>query len=92
MIDMDQTTLEIFGLMAGAVTSIGFLPQLFRGYRRKKLDDVSYFMPIILAIGMAMWMIYGYLMEAMAVIVANMFGIVCCLTLIIMKKRYSIQG
>lgn len=86
---MDQTTLEIFGLIAGAITSLGFLPQLFRGYRTKKLDDVSYFMPGILAIGMTMWIVYGFLIEAMAVIIANFFGVMCCLVLIFLKKRYA---
>lgn len=86
---MDILTLEIFGLIAGAITSVGFLPQLFRGYKRKKLDDVSYFMPIILAIGMTLWFVYGLLIEALAVMIANVFGVICCLTLIIMKKRYS---
>ena len=43
---MDEVTLmdtavEILGLTAGAVTSMGFIPQLIRGYRTKKLDDVS---------------------------------------------------
>jgi uncharacterized protein with PQ loop repeat len=30
------------GLVAGAVTSMGFIPQLIRGYRTKELDDVSW--------------------------------------------------
>jgi len=86
---MDTLTLEIFGLIAGAITSTGFLPQLFRGYKRKKLDDVSYFMPILLAIGMSLWFIYGLILEAFAVIIANLFGVTCCLVLITMKKIYS---
>jgi MtN3 and saliva related transmembrane protein len=86
---MEEAALEIFGLIAGGVTSLGFLPQLFRGYKRKKLDDVSYYMPIILAIGMTMWILYGFFLEAMAVIIANSFGVMCCLTLIGLKKRYS---
>ena len=86
---MDLTALEIFGLIAGAVTSMGFLPQLVRGYKRKKLDDVSYYMPIILAIGMTMWFVYGILSEAIAIIIANTFGVICCVTLIILKKIYS---
>ena len=48
------------GLVAGAVTSMGFIPQLIRGYRTKELDDVSYFMPSILAIGMSLWFLYGF--------------------------------
>ena len=86
---MDSTSLEILGLIAGAVTSTGYLPQLFRGFKTKKLDDVSYFMPAILAIGMTLWLIYGIFLEAIAVIVANAFGISCSIVLIIMKKSYS---
>ena len=86
---METMVLEIFGLLAGAVTSMGFIPQLIRGYRTKKLDDVSYYMPIVLAVGMSMWLIYGVFKEAMAIILANSFGIICCLSLILMKKKYS---
>lgn len=85
---MDSAALELFGLFAGAVTSMGFIPQLVKGYRTKKLKDVSYFMPIVLAIGMTMWLIYGFFSEALAIIIANAFGIGCCLTLIVMKKKY----
>lgn len=85
---MNQT-LEILGLVAGAVTSVGYIPQLVKGYRTKKLEDVSYFMPAILAIGMVLWFIYGVLLESIAIIAANVFGIGCSVVLIIMKKMYS---
>lgn len=81
--------LEIFGLIAGAITSMGFIPQLIRGYNTKKLDDVSYYMPIILAIGMSLWFVYGLLQGALAVIIANIFGVGSCLVLIFMKSLYS---
>ena len=86
---MDSTALELFGLVAGAITSAGFIPQLIRGYRTKKLEDVSFFMPIVLTTGMTLWFIYGILLGALAVIVANILGVGCCLTLIFMKKIYS---
>jgi MtN3 and saliva related transmembrane protein len=86
---MDSILLEIFGLVAGTVTSIGFIPQIVRGYKTKKLDDVSYFMPTILAVGMTLWFIYGIFSNDIAIMVANAFGVGCCLTLIIMKKMYS---
>jgi MtN3 and saliva related transmembrane protein len=84
-----DTYIEILGLIAGAVTSLGFIPQLIKGYKTKKLDDISYYMPGILAIGMSLWLFYGVVIPAFAVIIANAFGIFCCLTLIYMKKKYS---
>ena len=81
--------MELFGLIAGAITSMGFIPQLIKGYRTRKLEDVSYFMPIVLAVGMSMWFIYGYLYESLAIMAANAFACSCCIILIIMKKKYS---
>jgi MtN3 and saliva related transmembrane protein len=83
------TNIELLGLIAGAITSMGFIPQLIKGYKTKKLEDVSYYMPIILAIGMTMWLIYGILKDALAIIIANAFAIICCMVLIFLKKIYS---
>ena len=77
------------GLIAGAVTSMGFIPQLIRGYRTKELDDVSYFMPSILAVGMSLWFLYGFFVQQFPIIVANAFGIGCCIVLLVMKKIYE---
>ena len=86
---MSSTYLEILGLIAGAVTSMGYLPQLFKGYKTKSLKDISYYMPGVLAIGMTLWLVYGIFLQAIAVIVANAFGISCSIVLIVMKKIYS---
>ena len=86
---MNSITIEIIGLVAGAITSMGYLPQIYKGYKTKKLNDVSYFMPGILALGMTLWFFYGILLEAIAVIIANIFGVACSILLIMMKKRYS---
>lgn len=81
--------IDLLGLMAGAITSLGFIPQLIRGYRTKKLDDVSYYMPLTLVVGMMLWLLYGIFVEKFPIIVANGFGICCCFTLMIMKRIYS---
>ncbi len=79
----------ILGFTAGAVTSVGFIPQLIRGYRTKKLHDVSYWMPLVLTTGMSLWLLYGILRNDIAIIVANSFGVFCNLLLLLMKKLYK---
>ena len=86
---MDFSPVELLGFVAGAITSMGFIPQLIRGYKTKKLDDVSYFMPAVLVIGMTLWFTFGYFSHSLAVMVANAFGVGCCIILILLKKRYS---
>ena len=86
---MGSAIVTFLGLIAGAITSLGFIPQLVRGYRTKKLDDISYYMPMVLAIGMTLWLIYGILLAEFPIIIANTFGVMCSIILIVMKKIYS---
>ena len=85
---MNFNIIEIIGLIAGIITSMGFLPQLFKGFKTKKLNDLSYFMPTVLSFGMSIWFLYGYLTNSIAVMIANSFGVICCIILIVMKKIY----
>jgi MtN3 and saliva related transmembrane protein len=85
---IDADLVEVFGLIAGIITSIGFIPQIIKGHRTKKLEDVSFHMLIVLAIGMSMWFVYGFLKEASAIVIANAIGISFSFVLIIMKSKY----
>ena len=86
---MNIDTLTFLGFIAGAITSFGFVPQLVKSYKTKKLDDVSYWMPMVLAAGMALWLLYGVLRNDLAIILANSFGVSCSILLLVMKKIYS---
>jgi MtN3 and saliva related transmembrane protein len=86
---MNYVTIEMIGLIAGIFTSIGFVPQLVKGFRVKKLDDISYYMPTLLAIGMTLWFTYGFLINSIAVMVANGFSICCNVLLVFLKYNYS---
>ena len=89
MYSTDSLLILILGLIAGFLTSFGFIPQLIRGYKTKKLDDVSYYFIFILALGMLIWLIYGILILQLPIIVANAFGVGFCISLIILKYKYS---
>ncbi len=74
-------------LLAGALTSTGYVPQIVKGYRTGRLQDVSIIMPAVLAAGMLMWLLYGLAREDLAIVVANIVGASLTLTLIAMKFR-----
>ncbi len=86
---MDIDVLLWLGFASGTITSIGFLPQLIKGYRTKHLEDVSYWMPAVIATGMTLWLVYGLFRSDIAIIVANAFGVGCNILLILMKKWYA---
>ena len=79
------------GLAAGIITSVGFLPQILKGYTTKHLQDVSYWMPAVIAVGMTLWLAYGLFRDDIAIIAANAFGVGCNILLIFMKRWYTRQ-
>ena len=82
-------TWTVLGLLAGTLTSSGFIPHIVKGFRTKRMQDVSLLMPSILAIGMGLWLIYGIAREDLAIIAANLAGCSFAGTIVAMKLMYD---
>lgn len=77
------------GLLAGIVTSCAVLPQIYRAFRTRQVRDISVWQPVLLVVGMGLWLLYGILIGDLPLIAANSFSISCNLVLIAMKVFYS---
>ena len=77
------------GFLAGALTSTGYLPQIVKGFRTKKMRDVSLLMPAVLGVGMLLWLVYGLAREDIVIVVANIVGSSLTAILVAMKMRYD---
>jgi MtN3 and saliva related transmembrane protein len=75
---MERIDIEYIGLAAGMLTTAAYVPQVYRTWRSKAVGDISLFMYLSMGLGVLLWMTYGVLIKAPAVIIAN--GL--CLTLI----------
>ena len=85
---------KIVGIIAAVCTTSGFIPQIIRGIRTKRLDDISPVMYTLLILGLSLWMSYGIHIEDMIIIVANATGLAFSIFIIFlrfkyMKERYS---
>jgi len=79
------------GLVAGALTSIAVIPQVVKTYRTRHARDISIWQPLLLDLGMILWLIYGILLRDLPLILANAFSIICN-TLLIGMKIYFKDG
>lgn len=77
------------GLLAGAITSGAAIPQVVRTYRTKHARDLSIWQPVLLDIGMLLWLVYGVIIGDLPLMLANAFSILCYTLLIIMKICYK---
>ncbi|GFE60518.1 SemiSWEET family sugar transporter [Geobacter sp. AOG2] len=76
------------GLIAGLLTSIAAIPQVAKTLRTRHARDISVWQPLLLSIGVALWMIYGMLIHNLPLILANIVPLVCNALLTGLKLYY----
>ena len=81
--------ISVIGFLAGALTTAGNLPQVWKTYRDKSAEGLSFRMLLILSLGLALWMVYGFLTDSLPLILTNGIGTVLIVSLIVMKWRFD---
>lgn len=76
------------GLVAGILTTASGIPQVVKSYRTRKVRDISVWQPVLLIVGMALWLAYGILLRDLPLIVANSVSLLCYTLLLIMKFSF----
>lgn len=79
----------ILGLLAGALVTASFIPQIIKIWKLKETKDISLWMYVIFTTGILLWLIYGILIEDLPVIVANVIGLMFASTVLFFKVKYG---
>ncbi len=79
---------DLIGTLAAILTTISFLPQALHTFRTKDVRGISLGMYSAFTLGVAMWLIYGILLEAWPVVIANVITLALASTILVMKLRY----
>ncbi len=82
---------KIVGIIAAICTTSGFIPQIIRGIRTKRLDDLSPVMYSLLIVGLSLWLTYGIHIEDMIIIVANAVALAFSLFIVCLRYKYMRQ-
>ncbi len=56
------------------------------------MDDVSVFMPLVLMVGMGLWLAYGVMLRDIPIVFWNAVSVTLNAGIILMKIRYSRKG
>lgn len=83
---METNTL---GLIAGALTTAAFVPQVVKTWRSRHTQDISLGMFAIFSIGVFLWLLYGIQLGALPVILANAITLVLSMTILVFKLKYK---
>jgi MtN3 and saliva related transmembrane protein len=79
--------ITVVGLLAGALTTGAWLPQIWRTWRTRSAGDLSWHYLAATAAGIATWLLYGVLSRDVAVIVTNVAACTLLSVLLLAKAR-----
>jgi MtN3 and saliva related transmembrane protein len=77
------------GLIAGALTTVAFIPQVIKIWKTKHATDISLGMFAIFSCGVLLWLFYGIEIDAVPVIVANAITLGLSLTILYFKIKFK---
>ena len=77
------------GFFAAFCTTIAFLPQAIKVFKSKSTKDISLYMFIIFTVGVLSWLIYGFVINDMPIILANAVTLILSFFILIYKIRYK---
>ncbi|MCH9659435.1 MAG: SemiSWEET transporter [Bacteroidetes bacterium] len=85
---MEFNAVEILGLFAAACTTFGFIPQMRKTWLTKDVSSLSLPMYVVIWLGTILWLIYGFLTDSTAVILANVVAVVFTFSLVVAILKY----
>ena len=80
---------DICGYTAGVLFASGFIPQVYKSYRTKNMDDISYAWQFIFLTGVILGIIYSVHKNLPPIYLCSSVELVFMLTLICMKVYYE---
>ena len=86
---IDSTALSMLGITAGVLILVGWVEQIYKGYKTKHLKDVSTYLMIFIGAGATLWTIYGIIMDDVFIIGTNVVAIILIGIVMYMKRLYA---
>lgn len=79
---------EIIGYIAASLTTAAFMPQAWHTFRTKDVRGISLGMYSVFTAGVACWLVYGLLLDAWPIVIANLITLALAAGILWMKLRY----
>ncbi len=79
---------DLIGYIAASLTTLSFLPQALHTFRTRDVSGISLGMYSMFTVGVALWLVYGVLLWAWPLMVANAVTLALALAILLMKLRY----
>lgn len=79
---------ELIGYCAAALTTASFVPQAWHTFKTRDVRGISLGMYSTFTVGVACWLIYGVLLGAWPIVIANCITLALAAAILVMKLRF----
>lgn len=82
---------DVVGSLAACLTTASFLPQAWLSFKTRDVSGVSLGMYSVFTVGVALWLVYGLLLQAWPIVIANAVTLALAAAILTMKLVYGRQ-
>lgn len=82
-------SLEWVGYLAGALTTVAFVPQALKTIRSRDTRSISLGMYIVFTLGVALWLAYGIYLNSLPMILSNIVTLMLSATILVLKLKHG---
>ena len=79
---------EIIGYAAAILTTSSFVPQAVHTFKTKDVRGISLTMYSIFVVGITLWLVYGLLLDAWPIVLANTITLTLAVAILVMKLKF----
>lgn len=79
----------IIGLIATIASVLGYIPQVVKSWRTRQVEDVSISMVLLLLFSLSSWLVYGFLVSDLHLIVTNIISLNLLFLLLAAKLKFG---
>jgi MtN3 and saliva related transmembrane protein len=81
-------SIDFIGYSAAALTTLSFVPQAWHTFKTRDVSGISLGMYSVFTLGVALWLVYGLLLGAWPIVLANTITLVLAAAILWMKLRF----
>lgn len=80
-----MNTIDWLGYLAASLTTLSFVPQAWHTFQTRDVSGISLGMYSAFTLGVLLWLVYGVMLGAWPVIVANFVTLALAACILVMK-------
>ena len=86
---MTAAWIDAIGSVAAVLTTVSFIPQAWHSFKTRDVSGISLVMYSVFTLGVALWLLYGFLLQSWPLMVANSIALVLSASILGMKLRFG---